>query len=61
MVTLDRCYEIYNTIHDTCGRISVQNKTKDVNVSVFNMMITLNESKILTKRISWECKCEFNS
>lgn len=61
MVTLDRCYEIYNTIHDTYGRISVRNKTKDVNVSVFNMMITLNESKILTKRISWECKCEFNS
>ena len=61
MVTLDRCYEIYNTIHDTRGRISVRNKTKDVNVSVFNMMITLNESKILTKRISWECKCEFNS
>ena len=52
MVTLDRCYEIYNTIHDTCGRISVRNKTKDVNVSVFNMMITLNESKILTNRIS---------
>ena len=61
MVTLDRCYEIYNTIHDTCGRISVRNKTKDVNVSIFNMVITINESKILTKRISCECKCEFNS
>ena len=61
MVTLDRCNEIYNTIHNTCGRISVRNKTKNVNVSVFNMIITINESKILTKHISCECKCEFNS
>ena len=61
MINLDRCNGIYNTLHDTSGRISVPSKTKDANVSVFNMIITINESKILTKHISYECKCEFNS
>ena len=50
MISLDRCNGIYNILHGTSGRISVPNKTKDANVSVFNMIITINESKILTKQ-----------
>ena len=35
-------------------------KTEDLNLSVFNMITGLNESKISTKHISCECKCKFD-
>ena len=31
-----------------------------LNVSVFNMITVINESKRLTKHISCECKCKFD-
>ena len=34
------------------------NKTVDLNLSVFNMITGINESKTLTKHISCECKCK---
>ena len=40
--------------------LSVPNKTKDLNLSIFNMIIGINESKSLTKHISCECKCKFD-
>ena len=33
------------------------NKTEDLNIHVLNMITGKNESKILTKDISSECKC----
>ena len=42
-------------------KICVPNKTKDVNVKVFNMTTNRNEAKTLVKLISCDCKCEFNS
>ena len=33
---------------------------KVLNLSVFNMIPDLNESKILTKHISCECRCKFD-
>ena len=42
-------------------KICVRNKTKDVNVKVFNMITNRNEAKTLVKLISCNCKCEFNS
>ena len=47
MVSLDR---INGSCH-TSGRICVPNKTEDVNLSVFNMITRINESKPLTKHI----------
>ena len=38
----------------------VQNKTEYLNLSVFNMITGINESKILTNHISCECKCKFD-
>ena len=32
---------------------------QDLNLSVFNMITGINESKTLTKHISCECKCKF--
>ena len=36
-------------------------KTKDISVEVFNMLKNKNEAKTMTKHISCDCKCKFNS
>ena len=36
------------------------NKTEDVDLSVFNVITGINESKTLIKHISCECKCKFD-
>ena len=42
------------------NKICVSNKTDDLNLSVFNIITRINESKTLTKHISCECKCKFD-
>ena len=37
-----------------------QIKQKNLNLSVFNMITGINESKLIIKHISCECKCKFN-
>ena len=37
--------------------IKYEYQTKNLNLSVFNMVTGKNESKILAKQISCECKC----
>ena len=37
-----------------------QTKKEDLNLSVFNMVTGIIESKTLTKHISCECKCRFD-
>ena len=45
MVNLNRC---------------IPSRTEDLNLSVFNMIIGINESKTLTKHISCKCKCKLD-
>ena len=33
---------------------------ENLSLSVFNMITEINESKILTKQLSCECKCNFD-
>ena len=40
--------------------MNVPNKIEDLNLSVVNMITEINESKTLTKHISWECKFKFD-
>lgn len=47
MVSLDRCNGGYNTLKDLSGRLYVENKTKDVNLEVFNIITGINQSKSL--------------
>ena len=49
IVSLDRCKGICGNLRN---RICVSNKTEDVNLSIFNMITRINESKTLTKHIS---------
>ena len=41
-------------------KICVPNKTEDLNLSVFNKITGINESKVSTKHVSCECKCKFD-
>ena len=43
------------------SKISVPDKTKCVNVKVFNMLTKINETKQLIKHVPCDFKCEFNS
>ena len=45
MVNLNRC---------------IPSRTEYLNLSVFNMIIGINESKTLTKHISCKCKCKLD-
>ena len=51
-VNLDRCMGSCNTLNDLSNKVCVPNRTEDLNLSVFNMITGINESKILTKGIS---------
>ena len=46
------CFRSFNTHNDLSNKVGVPNKTENLNLSVFNMITGINESKILTKQIS---------
>ena len=56
-VKLDRCVVSCSTLNVLSNKICVPNKKEDLNLSVFNMITPINESKALTKHISYKCKC----
>ena len=49
-----------NTLNDLSNKICIPNKTEDLNLSVFNMITGINESKTLTKYMSCEFKCKLD-
>ena len=53
-VKLDRCVGNCNTLNDLSNKVCFANKTEDLNLSVFTMVIGINESNTLTKHISYE-------
>ena len=59
-VKLDRYVGSCNTLNDLSNKVCVLNKTEDLNLSVFNVITRINESKSLTKHISCEYKCRFD-
>ena len=59
-VKLDRCVGSCNTLNDLSNKVCVPNKTEDLNLSVFDIITEINESKALKKHISCECKCRFD-
>ena len=60
VVKLDRCVGSCNTLNDLFNKVCVPNKTEDSILSVFDMITGINESKVLTKDISCDCKCRFD-
>ena len=59
-VKLDKCVGSCNILNDLSDKVCVPNKSDDLNLNLFNMITGINESKTLTKHISWECKCKFD-
>ena len=59
-VKLDRCVGSCNTLNDLSNKVCVPNKTEDLNLSMFNMITGINESRTLTKHISRKYKCRFD-
>ena len=55
---LDRWVESHNILNYLSNKACVPNKTEDLNISLFNMIIGINESKTLTKHVSCKCKCK---
>ena len=60
LVKLDRCVGSCNTTNDLSNKVCIPNKTQDLNLSVFNKITVINESKTLAKHISCKCKCKFD-
>ena len=42
-------------------KICLPKETKGINFKTFNMLTNKNEAKTMTKHISCDCKCKFNS
>ena len=59
-VQLDRYVGSCNALNDLSNKVCVPNKTDDLNLSVFNMIAEINESKAVTKHKSCECKCRLD-
>ena len=59
-IKLDRCFGSCNIFNDLSNKVCVPNKAEDLNLSMFNMITGINESKALTKHISCKCKCRFD-
>ena len=59
-VKLDKCVGSCNTLNNLSNKVCVPNKTEVLNLSVFNMITGINESKTLTKHISCKRKCRFD-
>ena len=42
------------------NKVCVPNKTKDLNLNVFNLITRIKELKTLTKHIPCKCKCRYH-
>ena len=59
MISLEKCNGSSNVLSP---KICVEKKTtKEINVKVLNIITNINEAKTMTKHISCDCKCKFNS
>ena len=58
MVNFDRCLGSCTTLNGFSNKVCVPNKTEDLNLSVFNMIREINESKTLTNH--WQCESKNN-
>ena len=59
-VKLDKFVASCSTFNDLSNKVCVPNRTEDLNLSVFNLITGINESKALIKHISCKFKCNFD-
>ena len=51
-------YPSFNNLDNSSNKVCVPNKKEDLNLSMFNMITGIDESKTVSKHISCECKCK---
>ena len=49
----------WTTVNNLSNKVYVPSKTEDLNLSVFNTIAGIKESKIVTKDTSCKCKWKF--
>ena len=59
-VKQDRYFGSCNTLIDLSNKLCIPNNAEDLNLSVFNMITGISESKTLTKYLSCKRKCRFD-
>ena len=59
LIRLDKCNWRYNTL--SSKNFFQKKKKKSVNVKVFDVIANKNQAKTMTKHVSCDCKCKFNS
>ena len=58
MISSDKCSGSCNVLSP---KICFPKEAKDINVKAFNMIPNKSETKSMTKYISCDCKCKFNT
>ena len=58
VISLDKCIRSFNVLSP---KMCVLKETKDINAKAFNIITNKTEAKKMTKYISCDCKCKFNS
>ena len=56
LVKLYRYTGSCNILNDLSNKVCVPNKTEDLNLSIFSMIVEINKLKLLTKHISSKCR-----
>ena len=59
-VKLDRCVGRCNTLNDLSNKACIPNITEDLNLSMFNIITEIYESKALAKHTSSKSKCKLD-
>ena len=61
IISMNWCKQIFDIVEDQFSRICIPCKIEDLILIVFNTVTGINESNILIKQISCECRCEFGA
>ena len=59
-VKINRCSGNYNSINDPYATICVPDVVKNLNVKVFNLMSTTNETRSIKSHETCKCICRLN-
>ena len=61
MVNVNKYVGSCNTLDDRSNKVCIPNEIEDLSWHVFNMITGTNESRTLTKHISFKYECQFDS
>ena len=59
-INLDRCTGKCNILGKLSDKVCISNEIQDLNLLDFSMIAGINESRTLTKHISYKYECKFN-